>query len=131
MPNNHQILFLASFLSLSVVLFSAHWYIGNKLRDAGYDVSRLILIGLNSSDTARPANGTNMSTTFFDIQNNQLTQLVAIALAVASSAFFFFKFGRTREFVTTYMSTRLCTHTWLRAQRKSQFSIPRNGRSSL
>lgn len=97
MPNTPQLFFVASFLSVSVVLFGGHWYIGNKLREAGYDVSRLILIGLPTSDSPRPANGT-MSSNLLDIQNNQLTQLVAIALALASGAFFFFKFGRTREF---------------------------------
>lgn len=96
MPNTPQLLFVGSFLSFSVVLFGAHWFIGNKLREAGYDVSSLILLGLNASDSSRSANDT-MSSNLLDIQNNQLTQLVAIALALASGAFFFFKFGRTRE----------------------------------
>ncbi|EIM83343.1 ferredoxin reductase-like C-terminal NADP-linked domain-containing protein [Stereum hirsutum FP-91666 SS1] len=94
MPNTPQLLFVGSFLSFSVVLFGAHWFIGNKLREAGYDVSSLILLGLNASDSSRSANDT-MSSNLLDIQNNQLTQLVAIALALASGAFFFFKFGRT------------------------------------
>ncbi|KAJ8580456.1 NADH-cytochrome b5 reductase [Rhizopogon salebrosus TDB-379] len=91
--NYQQALFIFSFLStLSVLLFSFHW-LRAKLRDAGYDVARLILIGLESKTNTDHTTRTQMA---FGIDNSY-TQLIALALAVASSAFIYIKFGSSSK----------------------------------
>jgi cytochrome-b5 reductase len=90
--NCQQALFAVSFLStLAVLVFSFHW-LRTQLREAGYDVSRLILIGLEPKiDTTQFPDDTS-STMAFGIDSSY-TQVIALALAVASSAFIFVKFG--------------------------------------
>ncbi|KAG0709050.1 NADH-cytochrome b5 reductase [Suillus ampliporus] len=91
--NCQQALFIVSFLStLSVLIFGFHW-LRAKLREAGYDVSRLILIGLEPKiNTTQFSDDPSRTTMAFGIDSSY-TQLVALALAVASSAFIFIKFG--------------------------------------
>lgn len=91
--NRQQALFAVSFLStLAVLVLSFHW-LRTQLREAGYDVSRLILIGLepklNTTQSSDHTNGTPMA---FGIDSSY-TQVIALALAVASSVFIFVKFG--------------------------------------
>jgi hypothetical protein len=88
MPNHLQLLFLASFFTTFVVLFALSNLLASKLRQAGYDISRLILIGLSPPENAYP---TQMSTsaTFLDVR------VVALLLAAASAAFIYLKFGRS------------------------------------
>jgi cytochrome-b5 reductase len=89
MPNHLQFAFLAAFFTTFAVLLSLSYYISSKLRQAGYDISRLILIGLPQSENAHPIpNQMSASTSSF-------LELVALLVAAASSAFIYFKFGRS------------------------------------
>jgi len=100
--NRQQALFILSFLStLSVLILTFHW-VREKLRDAGYDISRIILIGLEPK--SHTTTTTQMS---FGITN----QLIALALAVASTAFIFIKFGSPSSafVVSTTLSSSLLT----------------------
>src|SRR6267154_1081796 len=76
--NCQQALFILSFLStLSVLLFSFHWLRG-KLRETGYDVSRLILIGLEPKiNTTQFSDDTSRIQMAFGIDCSY-TQLVAL-----------------------------------------------------
>jgi hypothetical protein len=89
MPNHLQFLFLASFFTTFAVLIALSSYLTSKLRQAGYDISRLILIGLPQSENTYPIpNEMSASTPSF-------LQLVALLVAAVSSAFIFLKFGRS------------------------------------
>ena len=89
MPNHLQFLFLASFFATFAVLFTLSSYLTSKVREAGYDISRLILIGLPSENTRPIPNQMTASAapSFF--------QLVALLVAAVSSAFIYVKFGRS------------------------------------
>ncbi|KAG2350566.1 NADH-cytochrome b5 reductase [Suillus weaverae] len=95
--NCQQALFAFSFLStLAVLVFSFHW-LRARLREAGYDVSRLILIGLEPKfDTTQFPDDTSSTLMAFGIDSSY-TQVIALALAVASSVFIFVKFGSSSK----------------------------------
>jgi cytochrome-b5 reductase len=88
MPSHLQFLFLASFFTTFAVLLALSSYLSSKLREAGYDISRLILIGLPSENTHPIPNQMTASASSF-------LQLVAILVAAVSSSFIYFKFGRS------------------------------------
>ena len=89
MPNHLQFIFLASFVATFAFLFALSTYLYSKLREAGYDISRLILIGLPQSEKVHPIpNQMSASTPAF-------LQLVALLVAAVSSAFIYLKFGRS------------------------------------
>ncbi|KAH7883755.1 NADH-cytochrome b5 reductase [Phlebopus sp. FC_14] len=89
--NHQQSLFILSFLSTFSFLFLLSQYIKAKFKEAGYDISRLILIGLEPKITQQNHRALQMSI------NNGYTQLVALALAIASSAFIYVKFTSSRR----------------------------------
>jgi|SRR6266404_1744774 len=92
MPNHFQFLFLASFLTTSLVLLALSTHLSSKLRQAGYDISRLILVGLPPSDNTHPDQMTASSPSFL--------QLVALLIAAGSSVFIYLKFSGTSSFPT-------------------------------
>ena len=98
MPNHLQFLFLASFLAVLVTLVALSRLLQSKLRAAGYDISEIILLGLPKTTTP-DAQGLDMASAqdLLNLQDNKVAQVVALALAVASSAFIYLKFGRSRE----------------------------------
>jgi cytochrome-b5 reductase len=112
MPNHNQILFLVSFFGVfgSLVLISN--YIGAKLKAAGYDVSRIILIGLDTNGSTASTStfalpwGSNMtSQVTFDLKDFQekgYAQIAALVLALLSSVFIYLKFGATSEYMTPF-----------------------------
>ncbi|KAH0838456.1 hypothetical protein J3R83DRAFT_6767 [Lanmaoa asiatica] len=69
--NRAQSLFVLSFLSTFILLVSVAYFVSAKLAAAGYDISRLILIGLDHSSPP------TMSA------NTAYTQFIALALAIA------------------------------------------------
>ena len=81
------VLMLLSFLSTFIFLVSAAYLLTTKLAAAGYDISRLILIGLDTKNTP-PSQ--------LDMPIN--TQFIALALAVASSVFIYVKFAASLSF---------------------------------
>jgi cytochrome-b5 reductase len=100
MPNHLQFLFLASFFATFVALLALSNYLSSKLHQAGYDISRLILIGLCPSENTY----LNQMSTSAPILGSVLAQVVALLLAAASGAFIYLKFGGsgTSSF-TTYI----------------------------
>jgi len=88
MPNHLQFLFLASFFATFAVLLALSSYLSLKLRQAGYDISRLILIGLPQSENIPNQMSVSDSAPSF-------LQLVALVVAAVSSAFIYLKFGRS------------------------------------
>lgn len=100
MPNHLQLLFLASFLLTFIILLTLSNLLSSKLRDAGYDISNLVLIGLPKSEHSHPhsLSPNQMATSapsFLDVRQSVVAQLIVLLLAAASSAFMYLKFGRT------------------------------------
>jgi len=91
-------LFLLSFLVTFLTLFLGSHVLNTKLKEIGYDISRLVLIslGLHNNTTPRP----NTTMAF----NLEYTQLIALALTIASSAFIYFKFISSSKFHIPFIS---------------------------
>jgi len=98
---NHVVLVL-SFASAFLVCYVGSRFLGSVLNDAGYDLFTTLL-----GHEKQPENMSTQSTQYFS--NNQLTQLVAIALAAATSVFIFLKFSQS-QFKSVCKPVRL-THT--------------------
>lgn len=96
MPNRYQLTFLASSITVFVSLAGAFHYLKWKLREAGYDISRLILIGLEPRDPAN-TESPNPDRSLKMASNNLLPQALAGVLAVATTAFLYLKFGQKSE----------------------------------
>ncbi|KAF7968196.1 hypothetical protein HWV62_31672 [Athelia sp. TMB] len=104
--NYSQAVFVSSFLTVLISLFAISEFIGAKLRQAGYDISRLILIGLpdNRREQLKPPNKISIPlgfdttmTTEFDVKNFQekgYAQGLALVLALISCAFMYLKFNQ-------------------------------------
>ena len=98
MPNHLQLLFLGSFFLTFFALFAFSNYLLSKLRQEGYDISNLILLGLPRSNERTPhlaMSAAAAAPSFLDVHQSLVTQIVAILLAVGSSAFIYLKFGRS------------------------------------
>jgi cytochrome-b5 reductase len=95
MPNHLQLLFLASFFTTTVLLFTLSHFLSSRLREAGYDISRLILIGLPQPERAYPHIPNQMSASVLDFQQSVVAQVAALLLAAITSAFMYLKFGRS------------------------------------
>ncbi|KIK78225.1 hypothetical protein PAXRUDRAFT_834660 [Paxillus rubicundulus Ve08.2h10] len=91
--NRDQFLFVFSFLATFALLWFGSYVIQFKLKAAGYDVSRLILIGLEpvfvNDISAQVSAGTTMASGY--------TQLIALALAIASSTIIYAKFASSKR----------------------------------
>ena len=84
---NH-VAFALSFTSVFFVCYIGSQLLSSVLNNAGYDLSGTIL-----GHQKRPE---NMSSQLVDdFSNNQLAQLVAVALAVATSVVIFWKFSQS------------------------------------
>lgn len=96
MPNHLQLLFLGSFFLTFFALLTLFNYLLTKLSQEGYDISNLILLGLPRSDERTPhLDMSAAAPSFLDVRQSAVAQIVAILLAVASSAFIYLKFGRS------------------------------------
>lgn len=102
MPSSFQLVFVSSFVLTFAALFFSWQFAQAKLREAGYEVSDLILIGLERKNTSsssihEPAerfdsasqdivgkSGANMSS---------YAQLFALVLTVVTTAFIYWKFS--------------------------------------
>lgn len=91
--NHPQVFFLLSFLSVFTLLVAATYFVSAKLAAAGYDISRLILIGLDKNDdpSTMPV-------------NTAYAQFIALALAVATSVFIYVKFAASLSFFSRHLS---------------------------
>lgn len=112
MPNRQQVAFAVSFFGVFGALIALHHYIDKALRVLGYDISRLILIGLpttqddsiNSTASVKFAlpwssnhNMTQATFDFKDFQDKGYTQIAALVAAVLSSIFIYLKFATSSE----------------------------------
>lgn len=107
--NALQFSFIASFLGVLISLFVVSDFIGKKLKNAGYDISRLILIGLPDNRPAQlspphkitiPWGFNATMTTDFDLKSFQekgYAQGLAVLLALISCAFIYLKVGQTSK----------------------------------
>ena len=93
MPNHLQLLFLGSFILTFLFLLTLFNYLLSKLSQEGYNISDLILLGLPRSHEQLPMSVA--ATSFLDVRQNVVAQFVAILLTLGSSAFIYFKFGRS------------------------------------
>jgi cytochrome-b5 reductase len=93
MPNRPQLLFLISFFISLTSLFALSNFLSSKLREAGYDFSRLILFAIppNPNKMTVPT----LAPSFLDVRQSVVAQLFALLFAAASSAFIYLKFGRS------------------------------------
>ncbi|KAI0782696.1 NADH-cytochrome b5 reductase [Abortiporus biennis] len=87
MPNRFQLAFLASFFGVFLSLVLSYHFITGKLKAAGYDVSKLILIGLEDKDV--PLSKGKMP----DFNSSTYAQLAALVFTLLTSAFLYFKLG--------------------------------------
>lgn len=94
MPNHLQLLFLASFFATYIILHTLTTLLSSKLREAGYDISNLILIGLSHPENTS-SKLMSTSAPFLDVRQSVVAQALALLLAVASGAFIYLKFGRS------------------------------------
>ncbi|EIN13550.1 ferredoxin reductase-like C-terminal NADP-linked domain-containing protein [Punctularia strigosozonata HHB-11173 SS5] len=103
MPNKYQLTFLASFVSIFTVLVLASHFLKAKLKEAGYDPARLILIGLEPTTTdgagagKMPAGNEKFTIPGFKGDTALLTQVIAGLLAVATTVFIYTKFGQKKR----------------------------------
>ncbi|CAL1695982.1 unnamed protein product [Somion occarium] len=99
MPNRYQVIFLVSFFSVFATLFFTSRFIGEKLRAAGYDVSEIILIGLPRNRTLdRDVSQRQLgSGAMPDFNSSTFQQLLALVLAVITSAFIYYKFASSKR----------------------------------
>lgn len=67
MPNQFQVAFLVSFSATLVVLVLLSQFIAAKLRDAGYPISHLILIGLDKKDNSGDMSSSHSPAIFFTV----------------------------------------------------------------
>jgi cytochrome-b5 reductase len=98
--NRLQFTYLTSFVGTFSTLFFASRFIDGKLKAAGYDISELILIGLPKNRTLTSTSINTMEqvpSMLADFQNGY-AQLLALALAVVSSIFIYFRFASTSKF---------------------------------
>ncbi|KAI6132678.1 NADH-cytochrome b5 reductase [Pisolithus croceorrhizus] len=92
---NDHVLVLGSFLLTFTTLFVGSRFLNAKLEEAGYDFSRLILIGLEPKGDTTPALSKNDMP--FSSTTIGYTHFVALALALASSAFIYLKFASPKR----------------------------------
>jgi cytochrome-b5 reductase len=90
MPNQYQWTFLLAFVGGLSSLLVLEYFFVTKLSAAGYDISRLILIGLPSKDAVKEEH-TNMATS--SVAGIPYPQVLALVFAVATSALLYVKFG--------------------------------------
>ncbi|KAI8995562.1 NADH-cytochrome b5 reductase [Trametes punicea] len=94
MPNRYQIAFVASFVGTLLLLIALTEFVKAKLHAAGIYVSDLILLGLDKKprEHVDPAAGDML-----DFTNGPFAQLVTLALALATTALIYVKFGRGKR----------------------------------
>ncbi|CCM00952.1 uncharacterized protein FIBRA_02999 [Fibroporia radiculosa] len=102
MPNRFQVAYIASFTATFFSLVALSHFVNSKLKEAGYNISHLILIGLpkrrdhtehGEVASLHPVPTQNMSVAL----GSTYSQLLALALAVVTSAFIYVKFGKSKR----------------------------------
>lgn len=130
MPNQYQLSFLFAFFANLALLYALKTYVQDKLRAAGYDISRLILIGLPKNDIDEPMVVTTTSSTVSAAF--PYTQVGALLLAVVTSALLYVRFGAKSKCQLRFDRSALTSLTMslVTRQSASRCLTPRSGRSS-
>lgn len=102
MPNRFQLVFLGSFVGVFSALVFLFNYGKAKLRAAGYDISELILIGL-PKDENDPPTTYSTSSWLTSSKSDMFAQLLALILAVCTSAVVYWKFGSSESTFSVYI----------------------------
>lgn len=108
MPNRLQCAYLTSFFVTFFSLVVVSHVVNRKLKEAGYDISRLILVGLPPKEgTTMSAQDSTNSTAVAPagLLAGNATQLLAFVLAAVTSAWIYKKFGAQSECHVTGLST--------------------------
>ncbi len=98
--NRYQFVYLVTFVGV----FSSLVYVSNivkaKLRDAGYYISELILVGLpKKTDTPQPTKTPSPLTAVMSSDlAEKAPQVLALLFAVVTSALVYWKFGSSRSY---------------------------------
>jgi len=95
-------LFLFSFLSVFAALFFLSSFLGQKLRENGYDISKLILYGLPASShppqhTVSQIMAASAPSFLQNISQSDLTRPLALALAGLSTVFVYYRFSNSKR----------------------------------
>ena len=94
MPNRYQLAFLATFVGVFSSLSALAYFAKKKLREAGYDISELILIGLpKDKDSAGNSYTQKPSSPFTSEKASMYAQLLALVLAACTTVVIYWKFG--------------------------------------
>ena len=116
MPNQYQLAFLVSFATVFASLFFLSNLVKSALREAGYDISELILYGLpkRDGDTLPPRS------TVFETRTAMFAQLLAVVLAACTSAVLYWKYAASKREYTQHclLRTRCHAHPTFSAARK-------------
>ncbi|KAH9937624.1 ferredoxin reductase-like C-terminal NADP-linked domain-containing protein [Fomitopsis serialis] len=99
MPNHLQWAYLTAFLVTFFSLIAVSKIINGKLKEAGYDISRLILVGLPPrEDTMSAQDGSSSSPSApAGLLEGNATQLLALGMAVVTSFLIYRKFGAAQK----------------------------------
>lgn len=97
MPNRYQLAFLATFVSVFSSLVFFFNFAKVKLKEAGYDVSELILIGLPKKETPVTDAPSPLTSFISSDKANMFAQLLALVFAAATSAVIYWKFGSSKS----------------------------------
>jgi hypothetical protein len=114
-----HVVFALSFASVFLVCYVGSQFLSSVLNNAGYDFFGTVV-----------SHEKNMSSQLIaDFMNNQLAQLVAIALTAVTSVVIFWKFSQS-EFNTAHVCMRRGEFDVHLQSRRNRCSILRIGRSS-
>ncbi|KZT74688.1 NADH-cytochrome b5 reductase [Daedalea quercina L-15889] len=99
MPNRLQWAYLTSFIVTFFSLVAVSRFINRKLKEAGYDISRLILIGLPPKEGTMSAQDSTASSASVSAGplGGSTTQLLALLLAAVTSFWVYKKFGAAQK----------------------------------
>jgi cytochrome-b5 reductase len=101
MPDfSYLLVFVASFVFVFGSLVGVASYIDARLKEAGYDLPKIILLGFPKDDSA-PSLQYTMIPDLSGFSGSTLTQLLALVLAAATTGFIYIRFTSKSEFTIT------------------------------
>ncbi|KAI0036694.1 NADH-cytochrome b5 reductase [Vararia minispora EC-137] len=94
----HLLFFASFFASLSILIVTSN-FIRQKLRDAGYDISRIILYGLpdKPTDTSHSMASDPVAAYLQGLFDGNLPQILAVVFTVASGVVLYYTFGASSK----------------------------------
>ncbi|KAI0090966.1 NADH-cytochrome b5 reductase [Irpex rosettiformis] len=96
--NRYQFVYLVTFFGVFSALFVLSNVVRAKFKEAGYDISELILIGLPNKNITQKAEKQSPLAAFMSSElAKNAPQVLALLLAVVTSAVVYWKFGSKRK----------------------------------